>query len=130
MILLNPVVLSVIVMCALCLVKFNVLLSILVAGIVGGLAAGMPIYRADADNNIIDVLIDGMGGNSATALSYILLGAFAVGLARSGLGEILTRKFSKVIGGKKFGLIFTIAFVGCLSQNLIPVHIAYNSINE
>ena len=125
MILLNPVVISVIVMCALCLVKFNVLLSILVAGIIGGLAAGMPIYKAGADNNIIDVLIDGMGGNSATALSYILLGAFAVGLAQSGLGEILTKKISKIIGGKKFGLIFTIAFIGCFSQNLVPVHIAY-----
>lgn len=125
MLLLNPVIISVIVMCALCLVKFNVLLSILVAAIVGGVAAGMPIYKAGADNNIIDVLIDGMGGNSATALSYILLGAFAVGLARSGLGEILTRKISKVIGEKKFLLIFTIAFIGCFSQNLVPVHIAF-----
>ena len=125
MILLNPVILSVIVMCALCLVKFNVLLSILVAAIVGGVASGMPIYLKNADNNIIDVLIDGMGGNSATALSYILLGAFAVGLARSGLGEILTKKISTIIGGNKFGLIFTIAVIGCFSQNLVPVHIAF-----
>ena len=125
MILLNPVILSVIVMCALCLVKFNVLLSILVAAIVGGVASGMPIYLKNADNNIIDVLIDGMGGNSATALSYILLGAFAVGLARSGLGEILTKKISTMIGGNKFGLIFTIAVIGCFSQNLVPVHIAF-----
>lgn len=125
MILLNPVVISVIVMCALCLIHFNVLLSILVAAIVGGLAAGMPIYQAGADNNIIDVLISGMGGNSATALSYILLGAFATGLARSGLGEILSKKISTIIGGKKFGLIFTLAFIGCFSQNLVPVHIAF-----
>lgn len=125
MILFNPVILSVIVMCALCLVKFNVLLSILVAAIVGGVAAGMPIYSPGADNNIIDVLIGGMGGNSATALSYILLGAFAVGLARSGLGEILTKKISTMIGGNKFGLIFTIAVIGCFSQNLVPVHIAF-----
>lgn len=126
MILLNPVIISVVVMCALCLVKFNVLLSILVAGIVGGVAAGMPIYDAkNEEGSIINVLIDGMGGNSATALSYILLGAFAVGLARSGLGEILTKKIAKIIGGKKFGLIFTIAAIGCLSQNLVPVHIAY-----
>lgn len=125
MILFNPVILSVIVMCALCLVKFNVLLSILVAAIVGGVAAGMPIYSPGADNNIIDVLIGGMGGNSATALSYILLGAFAVGLARSGLGEILTKKISTMIGENKFGLIFTIAVIGCFSQNLVPVHIAF-----
>ncbi|SHH47543.1 hypothetical protein SAMN02745245_01408 [Anaerosphaera aminiphila DSM 21120] len=125
MLLLNPVVISVIVMVALCLIKFNVMLSILVAAVVGGLAAGMPIYKAGADNNIIDVLISGMGGNSATALSYILLGAFAVGLARSGLGTILAKKVSKVVSGKKFVMIFMLAFIACFSQNIVPVHIAF-----
>ncbi|RVU54730.1 Na+/H+ antiporter family protein [Anaerosphaera multitolerans] len=125
MLLLNPVVISVIVMVALCLIKFNVMLSILVAAIVGGLAAGMPIYVSGADNNIIDVLISGMGGNSATALSYILLGAFAVGLAKSGLGTILAKKVSKIVAGKKFLMIFMIAFIACFSQNLVPVHIAF-----
>ncbi len=125
MILLNPVVISVIVMCVLCLIKFNVLLSILVAAVVGGVAAGMPIYQAGAENNIIDVLISGMGGNSATALSYILLGAFAYGLAQSGLGAILSKKLSRVLSGKKFVMIFVIAIISCFSQNLVPVHIAF-----
>ena len=125
MLLFNPVVISVIVMCALCLIKFNVLLSILVAAIVAGLTAGMPIYQEGATNNIIEVLIDGMGGNSATALSYILLGAFAYGLAKSGLGTILSKKLSKVLEGKKFVMIFALAFIACFSQNLVPVHIAF-----
>lgn len=125
MLLFNPVVISVIVMCALCLIKFNVLLSILVSAVVAGIAAGMPIYQPGAENNIIDVLIGGMGGNSATALSYILLGAFAVGLAQSGLGTILSVKLSKVLSGKKFTMIFVIAFISCFSQNLVPVHIAF-----
>lgn len=126
MLLFNPVVISVIVMCILCLIKFNVLLSILVAAIVGGVAAGMPIYdSANEAGSIINVLISGMGANSGTALSYILLGAFAVGLAKSGLGEILTKKVSKIVGEKKFLLIFTIAGIACFSQNLVPVHIAF-----
>lgn len=124
MLLLNPVVISVIVMCALCLMKFNVLLSIMVAAIVGGIAGGLPIFDPGG-NGIMDHLISGMGGNSATALSYILLGAFAVGLAKSGLGTILSRKLSKVIAGKKFVMIFSIALVACFSQNLVPVHIAF-----
>lgn len=139
MILFNPVVISVIVMCVLCLIKLNVLLAILISAVVAGLAAGMPIYM-DGDTaaelikqgvpeiqtkNIIDVLISGMGGNSATALSYILLGAFAVGLADSGLGTILSVKLSKVLSGKKFFMIFAIAFIACFSQNLVPIHIAF-----
>ncbi|MGP1567243.1 MAG: Na+/H+ antiporter family protein [Peptoanaerobacter stomatis] len=125
MLLFNPVVISVIVMCVLCLIKLNVLLSIIISAVVAGLAAGMPLYAPDADNNIIDVLINGMGGNSATALSYILLGAFAVGLAKSGLGTILSVKLSKVLSGKKFFMIFAIAIISCFSQNLVPVHIAF-----
>lgn len=138
-ILLNPVIVSVIVMCVLCLLKFNVLLAIIVSAVVAGLAAGMPFYiSSDAakellakgvpeyqTKNIIGVLIDGMGGNSETALSYILLGAFAVGLAHSGLGTILSGKLSRVLSGKKFFMIFAIAFIACFSQNLVPVHIAF-----
>ena len=125
MLLFNPVVISVIVMCVLCLLKFNVMLAIIVSAVVAGLAAGMPLYVEHAENNIIDVLISGMGGNSATALSYILLGAFAVGLANSGLGTILAKKVSKIVGGSKFVMIFMIAFIACFSQNLVPVHIAF-----
>ncbi|MDO5095968.1 MAG: Na+/H+ antiporter NhaC family protein [Peptostreptococcaceae bacterium] len=121
----NAVVISVIVMCVLCLFKFNILLSIIVSAIVGGVVAGMPIYSPGAENNIISVFISGMGGNSSMALSYILLGAFAVALADSGLGTILSRKISQVLSGKKFFLIFAIAFIACFSQNIVPVHIAF-----
>ena len=43
MLLFNPVVISVIVMCVLCLLKFNVMLAIIVSAVVAGLAAGMPL---------------------------------------------------------------------------------------
>lgn len=139
MLLFNPVVISVIVMCVLCLLKVNVLISIMVSAFVAGIAAGMPIFLTDAQIkamidsgvpeektvSIINHIINGMGGNSATALSYILLGAFAVGLANSGLGSILAKKVSKMVGGSKFVMIFVIAFIACFSQNLVPVHIAF-----
>lgn len=121
----NPVVLSVVAMCVLCLLKLNVLIALIVSAVIAGLAAGMPLYVPGAENNIIDVLINGMGGNSATALSYILLGAFAVGLARSGLGTILSTKIANVLKGRKYYFIFAIAFISCFSQNLVPVHIAF-----
>ncbi|WP_054252656.1 Na+/H+ antiporter family protein [Neofamilia massiliensis] len=135
----NPVVVSVIVLSALCLLKFNILLALIVAAIVGGLLGGMPlaavkdsftwlpgtVAQSEEIPGVVDVLIDGMGGNSATALAYILLGVFAVGLARSGLGTILSRKLSGTLGKSKAAMVFTIAAVGCLSQNLIPIHIAY-----
>lgn len=119
MLLLNPVILSVIIMSALCLLKLNVMLAILIAAIVAGLAAGMPI----ADT--MTTLIGGMGGNSETALSYVLLGALAVAINKTGLATILAKKIAKVVKGKAIVFTLLIAFVSCFSQNLIPVHIAF-----
>ncbi|WP_027626836.1 Na+/H+ antiporter family protein [Clostridium lundense] len=119
MLLLNPVIISVIVMSALCLLKLNVILSILAAALVAGLAAGMPIAET------MTTLIGGMGGNSETALSYVLLGALAVAINKTGLATILAKKISKVVKGKAVVFTLVIAFVACFSQNLIPVHIAF-----
>ena len=119
MIFLNPVVLSVIVMSILCLLKLNVLLALIVSALVAGLVAGMPV------GDIMNTLIGGMGGQSETALSYILLGTLAVAIGNTGVASIISRKVASVINGKKLIILIIIAFFGCFSQNLIPVHIAY-----
>ena len=119
MIFLNPVVLSVIVMSILCLLKLNVLLALIVSALVAGFAAGMPV------GDIMGNLINGMGGNAETALSYILLGTLAVAIGNTGVASIISRKVASVINGKKLIILIIIAFFGSFSQNLIPVHIAY-----
>ena len=119
MIFLNPVVLSVIVMSILCLLKLNVLLALIVSALVAGLVAGMPV------GDIMNTLIGGMGGQSETALSYILLGTLAVAIGNTGVASIISRKVASVINGKKLVILIIIAFFGSFSQNLIPVHIAY-----
>ncbi len=119
MIFLNPVVLSVIVMSVLCLLKLNVLLALIVSALVAGLVAGMPV------GDIMNTLIGGMGGQSETALSYILLGTLAVAIGNTGVASIISRKVASIINGKKLVILIIIAFFGSFSQNLIPVHIAY-----
>ena len=119
MLLLNPVVLSVSTMIVLCLLNLNVILALLVAAIVAGVSAGIPIGQT------MSVLIGGMGGNSETALSYVLLGALAVAISQTGLASLLSVKLTKVVKDKKHMLLLIIAGVACLSQNLIPVHIAF-----
>ena len=119
MILLNPVVISVIVMSVLCLLKLNVLLALIISALVAGFAAGMPI------GDIMGTLISGMGGQAETALSYILLGTLAVAIGNTGVASIISRKVASVVNGKKLVILIIIAIFGCFSQNLIPVHIAY-----
>jgi len=119
MILLNPVVLSVIVMTVLCLLKLNVLLALIVSALVAGFSAHMPV------GDIMGNLINGMGGNAETALSYVLLGTLAVAINSTGVASILSKKIASVVNGKKKILLLVIAFFACFSQNLIPVHIAF-----
>ncbi len=115
----NPVLLSVIIMIVLCLLKLNVLLSLILAALAGGVLAGMPLGET------MGVLIGGMGGNSSTALSYILLGTLAATLHKTGIATVLAKKIVEWVKGKGIVLVLIIAAVACLSQNLIPVHIAF-----
>ena len=115
----NPVIVSVILLCLLCLAKVNVLLALMVSAVVGGLLGHINI------SDIMTIFVNGMGDNSETALSYILLGAFAASMTYTGLAQILSVRISKIIKSKKYLLIFILAGIAILSQNLIPVHIAF-----
>ncbi|GAB6089997.1 SLC13 family permease [Spirochaeta dissipatitropha] len=117
--LLNPVFVSVCVMVVLCLLKLNVLIALIVAGLTAGLLSGIPLGET------MSLLINGMGGNSSTALSYILLGTLAAALHHSGLAEVLVRRIVVFIRNKAVMFMLVIAAVASLSQNLIPVHIAF-----
>ena len=115
----NPVITSVIVLCVLCLFKVNVLFSLMISSIIAGILAHMPISK------IMDLCISGMGQNSETALSYILLGALAAAMTHTGLTQILSIKIANFIKGNKYLLIGILVLISMMSQNLIPVHIAF-----
>ena len=125
-ILTNPVTVSVVVLCVLCLMKLNVLFAMLIACVAGGVVGGIPIYTSEEGvDTIFGLLTGGFSGNATTALAYILLGTFATAIATTGLADILSKKMSRVIGSKKLVLMGILTGIAILSQNLIPVHIAY-----
>lgn len=115
----NPVLLSVVIMSVLSLLKVNVLIAIILAALSGGLLAGMGLTES------MKILIGGMGGGANTALSYILLGALAYAIGKTGIVNILARKIGGFIKDKKTVFVLIIAGIASLSQNLIPVHIAF-----
>lgn len=115
----NPAIISVILLCVLCLKKVNVLLAIIVSTLVAGLLSGMDI------KHVMDVFISGMGGNSETALSYILLGAFAATMAHSGFTNKLAGWITRIISGKKWMLFLILTLIAMASQNIVPIHIAF-----
>lgn len=115
----NPVLISVVVLVVLCLRKINVLIALLLSALLAGVLSGMSVVDTMAK------LVGGMGGNSETALSYILLGILASAMANTGITEILSEKIEGIVQGKKFLFLGVIAIVACCSQNIIPVHIAF-----
>ncbi len=115
----NPVIVAVVVMTVLCLLKINILIAIMVSGVIGGLVGGLGL------STTISTLISGMGGNAETALSYILLGTLAAAVSQTNIVTLLAAKLSKSLKAKGILLVLIIAFVGCFSQNLIPIHISY-----
>jgi putative amino acid transporter len=115
----NAVVVSVIVMAVLSLLRVNVMLAILLAAVVAGLMEGLSLSETT------NMLISGMGGQANTALSYVMLGIFAVMIGYSGITGFLVKRLVSVLKGKRSILLLTIAGVACLSQNVVPIHIAF-----
>ena len=131
MLLLNAVVLSVIVMLALSLARVHVVISLFVASVVAGLVAGMGI------SGTMVAFQTGLAGGAKIALSYALLGAFAMAVAHSGLPALLARAIvnrmrnadaassARVARGAKWGIVGGVLVMGVMSQNLIPIHVAF-----
>ncbi|MFG6178841.1 Na+/H+ antiporter family protein [Halomonas sp. THAF12] len=124
----NAVVLAILVMVVLSLARVSVVFALIAASLVGGLYAGMPI------GEIMSAFNDGLGNGATVAISYAVLGAFAVALSRSGITELLSVRAIdrlKLDEGIPHRKTIALTLLGALlafsisSQNLIPVHIAF-----
>ncbi|CAN0089953.1 unnamed protein product [Ectocarpus sp. 12 AP-2014] len=123
----NAVVLTISLMVMLCLLQVPVAIALIAAALVGGLHSGLAITDAVAAFN--DSLLIG----SQVGLTYIMVGAFAVALARSGLLDLFAHKIASRLDlsegatnkGVKWTLFLAFMAASIMSQNLVPVHIAF-----
>ncbi|WP_227692289.1 Na+/H+ antiporter family protein [Psychrobacter immobilis] len=121
----NAVLLAVVIMLGLSLARVHVVLSLLIGALAGGLIAGLGM------TDTLNAFQEGIRNGAQIALSYALLGAFAVAIAHSGLPQSLAGAIIKRIdAGGTSGMIKYMLFAGlvtmsCFSQNLIPIHIAF-----
>lgn len=122
----NAIVLAVAVMLILSLARVHVVLSLILGALTGGLVAGLGLEAT------ISAFQKGLSNGAEIALSYAMLGAFAVAIAHSGLPQMLANSLIQRInrsnsasGSIKWGLLLAILAMGMMSQNLIPIHIAF-----
>jgi predicted histidine transporter YuiF (NhaC family) len=123
----NAVVAAVGIMLILSLCRVHVVVALIVGALAGGLLGGLGIEGSLAAFN------KGLGGGATVALSYALLGAFAVAIAKSGLAHALADKALAMVGKQdakgagllKWLLIGLLLVVAISSQNILPIHIAF-----
>ena len=124
----NAVIFAVAVMLVLSLLRVNVVFALLIGAISGGVVGGLSL------TNTITTFTEGLGGGASIALSYALLGGFAVAISKTGIPELLVASILKMIkkdgdtektGLAKTLIILALLLMAVFSQNLIPIHIAF-----
>ena len=124
----NPVLLSVVILLILSALRLNVVFSLVIAALCGGMLAGMNGTAA------MKAFTGGLGNGAAIAFNYAMLGAFSIAISRSGVTELIARKLFQWIGCEmtakklfcfKYALLGILTLTAVSSQNLIPMHIAF-----
>lgn len=127
----NAVLIAVLVMLILSVARVHVVISLFIGALVGGLISGIGLGPT------MVAFQDGLAGGAKIALSYALLGAFAMAVASSGLPTLLARWIMSKIGNTeesanrravlvtKWLMVAGVLSMSIMSQNLIPVHIAF-----
>ncbi|MBT2572124.1 Na+/H+ antiporter NhaC family protein [Planococcus sp. ISL-110] len=124
----NAVVVAVLVMLVLSLLRVNVVFALLIGALAGGLSGGLSFM------DTLTSFTDGLGAGATIALSYAMLGGFAVAISRTGIPELLVSGVLKLVNKDgeatrenlaKALIIIALLAMAIFSQNLIPIHIAF-----
>lgn len=124
----NAVIIAVLVMLILSLLRVNVVFALLIGALAGGLSGGLGFTET------LTSYTDGLGAGATIALSYAMLGGFAVAISRTGIPELLVAGVLKLVNKDgeatrenlaKALIIFALFAMAIFSQNLIPIHIAF-----
>lgn len=123
----NAVVIAVALMLVLSLCRVHVVVALIIGAMTGGLLGGLDISATLVAFN------KGLGGGATVALSYALLGAFAVAIGKSGVANALAEKILSAIGKRdgtgvqavKWVLVLLLLLAAISSQNILPIHIAF-----
>lgn len=134
----NAVIIGVLLMLVLSVLRVHVVLSLVIGALVGGLVAGLPLADVGETVGVMTHFQNGLAGGAKIALSYAMLGAFAMAITHSGLPQQVAGALIRKIGGSqssdtipgavngvKWLLIFALFIMGIMSQNVVPIHIAF-----
>ena len=121
----NAVILAVAIMLTLSILRMNVVLALFLGAVGGGLAGGLGFEATLA------AFTEGLGGGASIAISYGMLGAFAMAISASNIPQWLAQQIIHRVARTdqkdtiRLSILGSILLMAFASQNLVPVHIAF-----
>ncbi|MBD9501143.1 Na+/H+ antiporter family protein [Pseudomonas sp. BGr12] len=123
----NAVLIAIGLMLVLSLCRVHVVVALIAGAVAGGLLGGLGM------DGTLKAFNEGLGAGATVALSYAMLGAFAVAIARSGMAHALADRALAMLGrheangsnGFKWMMVGLLLVVAISSQNILPIHIAF-----
>ena len=126
----NAVIIGVLVMLVLSVSRIHVVLSLVIGAFAAGLAAGLPLSDvSDAAGNVVTKGVmshfqDGLA-NGATITHAGLPQQMAGAMIRRISANQTQDTIPSGINGVKWGLLLVLLAMGVMSQNVVPIHIAF-----
>ena len=121
----NAVITSISIMLILSFLRINIVLSMLIGALAGAVFSGLDLTVA------LNAFSNGLGSGANIALSYGMLGAFALSISASRIPDYFIMQFvdklkhSNKTKKLKYILILCMFLLAVLSQNVFPIHIAF-----
>ncbi|PJI46031.1 MAG: sodium:proton antiporter [Pseudomonas sp.] len=123
----NAVLIAIGLMLVLSLCRVHVVVALIAGAMAGGLLGGLGM------DGTLKAFNEGLGAGATVALSYAMLGAFAVAIARSGMAHALADRALAMLGRHegngsstfKWMMVGLLLVVAISSQNILPIHIAF-----
>jgi len=124
----NAVLFAVFLLFILAIFRVHIVLAMVISAFAGGLVGGLDLTKTT------EAFAGGLGDGAEIALSYAMLGAFAVALSKTGLPDALahaliarSRGNASAASVKKLKgfILFAILLLAISSQNALPIHIAF-----
>ena len=106
-------------MIVLCLIRVNVYLSIILSGLLCALLGGLSLPEG------MTLFISGMGNNAETVFSLLLFGILAVSMTKTGVGEVLAPRVTKLIGNRVWVLVIALGIIAIITETFVLVYVAF-----
>lgn len=115
----NPIILSVIILVALCLLKVNVFLAIILSSLICAVLGGASVTEG------LTMFYENMGNDDRMVLFLLLLGVLATTMQYNNVGEVLAPRVAKIIGNRVWLFPIVLTVLAIIAETFVLVGVSF-----